>query len=320
MTPSSEFAPSAKQGLMADERMHHELAASLDHIADALSESLPLQAQTLRGQVVALRGGRKVPSHCFRDYYNLVDSILTDNKKDVEAFVEMIGASADRVSGMQFQHYGQPEAAALCTQLIEEGMEFGVVDPTTASDFESLVREGLALAKQAIPDLYDEVTAIVHEVLLAHAPEGAAFEFDGASHYQFWGLLMLNPKHHRTPIAVIEVLAHEAAHSLLFGLTIEEPLVLNPDEDLFASPLRVDPRPMDGIYHATFVSARMAWAMEALAKSDLLDAAQKEWALDAAAKDRENFASGLSVVDQHGILSQTGASILKGARDWINAA
>lgn len=61
-----------------------------------------------------------------------------------------------------------------------------------------------------------------------------------------------------------EVLAHEAGHSLLFGLTVDEPLVLNLDDVLYPSPLREDPRPMDDIYHAAFVSAHMALAMETL--------------------------------------------------------
>ena len=34
---------------------------------------------------------------------------------------------------------------------------------------------------------------------------------------------------------------------------IDELFVLNPDWERFPSPLREDPRPMDGIYHATFV-------------------------------------------------------------------
>jgi HEXXH motif-containing protein len=47
---------------------------------------------------------------------------------------------------------------------------------------------------------------------------------------------------------VAEVLTHEAGHSLLFGLTVDEPLVLNLDDVLYPSPLREDPRPMDDIY------------------------------------------------------------------------
>jgi HEXXH motif-containing protein len=196
---------------------------------------------------------------------------------------------------------------------------FAPITPEMHRAFAALVDEGLALLDTGLPALAGEVRAIVHHMLFAQAPAGALVEFDGASHYQFWGLLFLNPKHHRTPLAVAEVLAHEAGHSLLFGLTVDEPLVHNPDDALFPSPLRRDPRPMDGIFHATFVSARMAWAMEGLADSGLLSATERAAARDAAAKDRANFASGLAVVDAHGLLSGTGRAILDNARAWIFA-
>ena len=154
-------------------------------------------------------------------------------------------------------------------------------------------------------------------MLFAQAPSGAAMEFDGASHYQFWGLLLLNPSHHHTPLGIAEVLAHEAGHSLLFGLTVDEPLVLNEDDELFISPLRPDPRPMDGIYHATFVSARMAWVMEALADSGLLTPAEQQHARNEAAKDRENFSKGWQTVVQHGRLSATGTQIIENAHRWV---
>lgn len=73
----------------------------------------------------------------------------------------------------------------------------------------------------------------------------------------------------------METLAHEGSHSFLFGLTMEEPLVRNPDDELFPSPLRQDRRPMDGIYHATYVSARMYYALDQAKRSGLLDEAQQ---------------------------------------------
>jgi hypothetical protein len=75
---------------------------------------------------------------------------------------------------------------------------------------------------------------------------------------------------------------------------------------------------MDGIYHATFVSARMAWAMEVLADSGLLTNAEQRHALSEAAKDRENFSRGWQTVAQHGRLSATGAQIMENARRWVN--
>ena len=201
----------------------------------------------------------------------------------------------------------------------EDGLSLAPITAAERDDFAALLSAGLALMEAELPELHGEVTAIVRQVVLAQAPKGAKLEFDGASHYQYWGLLLLNPNHHRTPLAVVEVLAHEAAHSMLFGLTVEEPLVFNPDDELYPSPLRLDRRPMDGIYHATFVSARMTWAMERLAASPRLSPEDRAAARAAAETDRRNFAAGHSVVEEHGRLSATGASILRGALAYMRA-
>ena len=83
--------------------------------------------------------------------------------------------------------------------------------------------------------------------------------------------------------------------------------------------LETAPRPMDGIYHATFVSARMCWAMENLVASGLLSDADSKRATEAARKDRENYEKGLSVIDASGHLSGTGARIMDSARAWMSA-
>jgi len=221
------------------------------------------------------------------------------------------------------QGWGSAESAAieavLALRMGADVQQFAPISAGAAMRFSALVTEGLALLQAGAPELHGEITGLLSEMLFAQAPVGSAMEFDGASHYQLWGLLLLNPSHHHTPLGIAEVLAHEAGHSLLFGLTIDEPLVLNDDDELFLSPLRPDPRPMDGIYHATFVSARMAWAMEALADSGLLTNMEQRHARSEAAKDRENFSRGWQTVVQHGRLSATGAQIMENARRWVNA-
>ena len=316
--PSLGFAPDPARAATLDARMHRELGASLVHIAEALAEALPSESARLNELAVRLDAGLRVPALAFATYYEIARTLLADDPAPLPRLVEKLVCLPERTASQTVRAAGSPDATALVEALREPGAgAFGLapVPPDTVASFTALLRDGLALMAETLPELHGEVTAIVHEVLLAHAPPGQKTEFDGASHYQFWGLLMLNPKHHTSPLAVVEVLAHEAAHSLLFGLTIDEPLVFNPDSELYASPLRLDPRPMDGIYHATFVSARMAWAMGRLADDRRLTEAERAAAAEAAASDRANFAKGISVVDEHARLSETGAAIMAAARD-----
>src|SRR5690606_31521721 len=140
--------------------------------------------------------------------------------------------------------------------------------------------------------------------------------FDGGSCYMLWGALFLNVDLERSPVALLEVLAHESAHMLLYAFAADEPLVLNEDDERYPSPLRVDQRPMDGIYHATYVSARMHWAMGRLLDTDLLDPVGRQEAQAAHAADARNFAAGDTVVRAHGRLTATGEALMSEARGW----
>src|SRR5206468_121331 len=55
----------------------------------------------------------------------------------------------------------------------------------------------------------------------------------------------------------LEHIVHECAHQHLFALQLIDPVVLNDKNELFDAPIRLQKRPMDGIFHACFVLARM---------------------------------------------------------------
>lgn len=305
------FAPSGERAIALDARFHLELASSLAHLAECCAGDAAL-AHTLTQAAKGLDGDRRVPPLFFKTYFEVAQALLDEDTDWARTLADRFAALPDRSAERLVHAFGDGAAEPLEEALKRDGdVSLAAVPFETANTFRSLLDEGFAMMAEAIPGLHGEIDRTVREVLLAHAPAGDHFEFDGASHYQFWGLLLLNPKHHKTPLACVEVLAHEASHSLLFGLTVDEPLVFNPDDELYVSPLRPDPRPMDGIYHATYVSARMAWAMERMA--EVLGGAEREAALDAARRDRENFAKGLGTVKSDGRLSETGQKIMAAA-------
>jgi HEXXH motif-containing protein len=302
--------------------MHGELASSLSHVAEACTREAPdITRQLIRPRAL-LAAGSALPPRAFGLYFHLATSLFEGNEAAAQWAAGQLHAIEPRTQGLRMQGWGGAESSdvemVLALRMGDDVRQFAPISEATAQRFSALVTEGLAMLQAATPELHGEITGLLSEMLFAQAPAGAAMEFDGASHYQFWGLLLLNPSHHHTPLAIAEVLAHEAGHSLLFGLTIDEPLVHNDDDELFVSPLRPDPRPMDGIYHSAFVSARMAWAMEALACSGLLTPAEQQHARREAAKDRENFSKGWQTVMQHGRLSATGAQIMENAHRWLS--
>ncbi len=149
-----------------------------------------------------------------------------------------------------------------------------VRQPDPALLAETLARTDAAfdLLDRGFPDMAAEVRALLCEIVIAAGPEDPkAMTFDGASSYMLWGAILLNARGQKTVLDTAQALAHESGHNLLFGFCTSESLVENADEELFASPLRADPRPMDGVFHATYVVARMHQTLSRLLAANVLD-------------------------------------------------
>ncbi|KAB7742315.1 HEXXH motif domain-containing protein [Parvibaculum sedimenti] len=317
------FEPDADRAVALDLRMHMGLADSLEHISEQLASVPSFDVAQLATVILKLRNGVRFSPGIFGWYYELVLALLDERDEAASCAFQNILKTKPAGPGFVVRAMAAPAVDAECDLYRRRiGPEmtdlFQPPAPEAVENFRGRFDAGYELLNGALPELAGEIGALVREVVLATSPDGAPLQFDGASAYQLWGLLFLNPKFHPTPVAVAEVLAHESAHSLLFGFTFDEPLVFNDDDELYPSPLRLDPRPMDGIYHATYVSARMHWAMTRLAASPPLDEEMRAAAAAAASSDRENFEKGYEIVARYGRLSATGEALMAGARAYMS--
>jgi len=324
---ATTFQPDPARAARLDARMNRELGASLGHIAERCRGKLAFDTDALDALVARLSRGERVRPSVYGRYYDLVRTIERRDRAASERLLAELAAAAPAPPGTEVvalgeAHLGGDTALYLAKWGQNDGGDIGMreVRPDVADAFRGRLAEGLALLEAAVPDLHGEIAAIVHQIVIAGIDPDKRYQFDGGSHYQLWGALFVNGHYHPDRVAVAEVLTHESAHSLLFGFCTERPLVDNDDEARFKSPLRYDPRPMDGIYHATFVSARMHWAMTALARSGLLTAEETERALAAAASDGENFHAGYGVFAEHALPTPVGASLMAGAKAYMDGA
>jgi HEXXH motif-containing protein len=170
------------------------------------------------------------------------------------------------------------------------------------------------------PALAGEIRGLLREIILAAGTQDPkAMTFDGVSSFMLWGAIILNANRREGELSMVQKLAHESAHNLLFGFSADGSLVENDDDELFSSPLRPDPRPMDGIYHATFVTARMHRVIKRLVESGVLSAAQKESARKELDDNARLFQNGIATVNQQGKLTSLGKVVMQGASDYMAA-
>ena len=184
------------------------------------------------------------------------------------------------------------------------------------------LHRAIAVIEALLPDFMQEMLAITSEIIFAKPNGRQKMTFGGASSFSLWGALALNSEAHPDWWQYIPRLIHEYSHNLLFGIARNEPLVLNDPEEQYQSPLRKDLRPMDGIFHALFVSAREALAMRAILSYpgekkihigfEGLDIYCKQTLEDSA----QTFNDCLQVIKQYGRLTKLGRVVLM---DNVNA-
>lgn len=86
---------------------------------------------------------------------------------------------------------------------------------------------------------------------------------EGVTAARFFGNIFLRLPHpEEDPLLFyFEHIIHEASHLHLYAMMGEDPLILNEESERYSSPIRVDKRPMSGIFHAVFVLARIIRAL-----------------------------------------------------------
>lgn len=324
MTIHHGFAPDSERAAAIDRRMHAELGASLRHVLARIDAAISFERPALQGLIEDLDHGVRYPPIAFGTYYELVLRLLDDDLEGARPLLADLGrvnpSSADqRVVPLE------PPADSDRSRLYREkllpdtdgGVSIQAPDPATVRRFEEEYTAALQLLEAAVPELAGEIRALVHEVIpVVGAPDDTSV-FEGASHYQLWGALFLNAAPTDNRVKLAEMIAHESGHGFLFGCCVDEPLVYNDDDELHPSPLRSDPRPMDGIYHATFVSARMHWTLSRLLDSGELTADEVVSARAARDADARNFADGDAVIRAQARLSRVGSELIDGARAWM---
>lgn len=320
------FPPNARRAAQLDQNMLKDLGASLRHVVEQARGQIAFDRDAIAALIARLERGERHPPLLFALYYELVDAVIEERWDNAEERFRRLAAIRPAPPGLQILALNDTSGAdggryrrLMCS---DESLDINFLEPDAdkANAFRARILSARRLLDRAAPELAGEVGAIINEIVLVAGDPKCKMQFDGGSHFQLWGSLFLNTDFHPTELAVVEVIAHESAHSLLHGFCRDENLVENDEEERFASPLRVDPRPMHGIYHAAFVSARMHWAMSAMIDSGVLDTEAKRHASDARDADARNFAAGYSVVRKHGRLTPLGERLISGAADYIRAA
>jgi hypothetical protein len=300
-----------------DAGVRARLAESLSYIVGQAGSYLDVDRGRLDGAVERIRIAKQDPG-VFARYFALISAVDANRFAEADALLnEIIERAAKPVSfaivpfseeelGADYQRFPQLLFAEFSTT-----SSMASPSPGQSAASTQMFREAIALVAQADPDIHDEIQALLTRIYLAvPSNDPSAKPFGGVTSLMVWGASFANIELYGTRWDAVQFLVHEITHALLFGLSYDEPLVLNSAADSFKSPLRTDPRPMDGIFHATLVCGRLAAFNRGWVDNGITDAADRERSKAAAAKNACLFHDGLATIYQHAILSDLGRRLI----------
>ncbi len=307
------FAPSAKRAAELDRRIRAALADSLAAICAALEDRSNLTPNQLKGLLSRIQS-RQVRPAVFALYTKLVQAIELDDTEQIERLAEelkdpvILAPAEHRVVTLSDETLRSDIGKRYCDIINDDsGLPLDLA-PVTDQQFRDgidCVRTTLGLLDRVAPEVAEEIRLFGQELVLATHPPGAG-EFGGATSFYLWGAIFINPTAHATRLAMAQALAHEAAHALLFGMTMGGRMVENPDSERYPSPLRADPRPMDGVVHATYVIARVMHCLDCLLQADSLTDLERQEIMETLEVGMQRYRDGIRTTQTHAHFTEPG--------------
>ena len=317
------LAPSAARAAAVDRRLRSRLIDSLRYLV----EFAALEGERRAGlkNLEARLWSGPVSPWVFGLYARLVGDLSRDPSSDpTEDFDALLNAAAipaeggviafrdPAVAASWWDHFQSlfdtdrkrpfhpqaptPEAFAVCREGIERG---------------------LALIERADQTWHDELRQLVRMIVLGAPSSSAAADlFNGATTFFFWGATLINAEVSRTAVSIADLLVHEGSHGLLFGFSAAGGLTSNSGEQRYASPLRSDPRPIDGIFHGCFVATRVHLLMSRLLDSGRLTADEAKQAVERRDFNGNAARTALDVLAENAKPTELGEQILDVVRAY----
>lgn len=319
------FIPQQGAAARLDQSMRDDLAASLERIGAMAAAVLPGR-ESLPAALEHIRAHPVEPG-VFALYYDLVFAL---QKRDLASAPRLWEQALARAATqpparlMRYRAEDLGEDGERIQRLTAIGAPapviFGDPDDTEWSRFRDNAPAALSLLRRANAVWAEQVSEL-GACTIATVPAADSVGFSGGSSMMVWGAILVNVRDWTDRVGVLGVMAHEATHLLLFGASRSEPLVTNPVGERFQTEARPTPRPMNALYHSTYVSGRMArMSQEILDRcaGELSDAEHRT--LDQTITvQRERFAQGEGVIRRHAQLTPLGRRLIEEAADELAA-
>jgi hypothetical protein len=176
-------------------------------------------------------------------------------------------------------------------------LKINLLQDFSESQLES-VKNSFILLKKIWFEAYEEIQDFVQRIQFFDAERVIGFV-----DFQNHGSIFLRKDDMVDKVWLAEQILHEESHVRLNTTLAVTPLFLNNGDALYDSPLRLEPRPMFGLFHQMFVLSRLFYFYVRL--SNTTDRYQKKLELI-----ENQFKQATDVVSRHAILTEEGQKLV----------
>jgi hypothetical protein len=314
------FPPNGPRATFLHARMIERLAQSVQEIVRGYSPHVQLEESIARLSQRIQASSRVAPElYCI--YFDLLQAVRQD---DLDASGRLLSEMNTRMEAPLPSFYRR--WGALPESTARRYFRYLNVDPSTPFNFKALstsefdhVRriadDAFAVFERVAPEIGAEIRSLVSEIVFVSGAPTSRFQ--GATSFFCWGALFLNADAYHSLVKLINGLCHESTHVYLFALSLGDSFVNNPDNEVHPSPLRADPRPLDGTFHATYVSARVHYALSHVIGSGALSDRDENEARKALAASCAAFSDGFKTLSEYASLTALGCRVMNAARTYM---
>ncbi len=250
--------PNAERAFILKRKNHQNLLKSLSYLQEVSHDIFDEKGRIKFKSILQDLEQNTLPLFPFTLLNEQLTATATnDDLKQFKNLVEQFTLKKDFLqSGFNFLTFG---SALLSPSqwdryrivMMPELLKDGTMLPPTDSSFNNschVTQKALDEIKNISTSYYDETKHLVSNILFVKSDK-----FIAASSFDILGLVTFIEKLDFN--ITVEYIVHETAHQYLYNLMVFD--VICEGEGRYESPLRKDPRPLEGIYHATFVLARI---------------------------------------------------------------
>ncbi len=300
---------------------NQKLLKSLASLFTSVEKTLNVNLLELRNSISKVEAERKLTPMLYTYHAFLREGIKQGSVKSVTHFVrkieqalknEQIYAPPFSIQTISSEEWEQQILNDLNDQnrnKVGDLSSLTAVEEVAIEPVNRIITKSLEFLKQISPLFLNEFETYVANLKLFRSNR-----LVGMTDVRVFGTIYLCMSKGDMPetIYFCEHIIHETSHLHLHTLFAIDRLILNDPSERYTAPIRPDPRPMYGVFHATFVLSRMVRLFMLLAEK--IDPSFEEY-FELFLK---RFLSGYNTIKNFGKLTPLGEKILESYSDIIS--